>query len=121
MNTEKIDLVLELLRDFKKDTERRFDEIDKRFEQVDKRFEQIDKRFEQVDKRLDHMETQTENTFSDIKTMIREGKREYERLSDRVEKVYEAREKVKITFGWQWAAASFFIAVLSAGIVGIFA
>ena len=44
------------LKDFKGDTDRRFDQVDKQFEQVDKRFEQVDKRFEQVDKQFEQVD-----------------------------------------------------------------
>jgi chromosome segregation ATPase len=88
---DKLDLILEILK-----------QHSKQFEQIDKRFEQIDKRFEQIDKRLDRME-HNQN----------EEKR-------RLDEVYNAREKVKITFGWQWGMVSLFIAIIASGITKIF-
>jgi len=113
--TDKADLILEVLRQHDK----RFEQIEKRFEQIDKRFDQIaqdraqdrtewkaaraedraetNRRFEQMDKRFDHLENLIE------------------RDKDKLEKVYESRDKVKITFGWQWGMASFFIAFVAVG------
>jgi septation ring formation regulator EzrA len=98
---KKEDLILELLRELKTDMNSRFEQIDKRFEQVDKRFEQIDKRFEQIEKRLDRIEDNQN------------------REQTRLNQVYESRDKVKITFGWQWGMISVFIAVGAAAIVKI--
>ena len=43
------------LKDFKGDTDRRFDQVDKRFEQVDKRFEQVDYRFQRLEDKIDNL------------------------------------------------------------------
>lgn len=81
---DKSDLILEFLKEFKTDVNRRFEEIDKRFEQVDKRFEQIDKRFEQIDNQLDDIRYE----IRDIKTEIREDQK---KLQD----VYDSRHEVE--------------------------
>ncbi|WP_051654639.1 hypothetical protein [Persephonella sp. IF05-L8] len=41
-------------RDFKEETNKRFEQIDKRFEDINKRFEDINRRFENINKRFDH-------------------------------------------------------------------
>ncbi|WP_297456276.1 hypothetical protein [Persephonella sp.] len=41
-------------RDFKEETNKRFEQIDKRFEDINKRFEDINRRFEDINKRFDH-------------------------------------------------------------------
>lgn len=97
---EKFDLILRLLEDFRDETMRRFEQIDKRFEQMDKRFEQIDKRFAQMEKQ-----------FDGVRVEIREDRQ-------KLDKVYEARERVKVTFGWQWGMISLLIAIIAAGIAG---
>lgn len=117
---EQADLILRSLQDFRDETLRRFeqfgetlaafrDETLRRFEQIDKRFEQVDKRFEQVDRALES-----------LKDEIREVRRELHADHRKLDEVYEARQKVKITFGWQWGLVSFFIAVLAAGITKVF-
>ncbi len=63
---------------------------------------QHDKRFEQLDKRLERIEDNQESE------------------KRRLDKVYEAREHVKVTFGWQWGMVSLFIAIVAAGITKIF-
>ena len=50
------EMLYKLLKEFKEDVHKRFEQVDKRFEQVDKRFEQVDKRFEQVDKRFEEVD-----------------------------------------------------------------
>ena len=95
---DKLDLILRIL----KQHDKQFEQIDKRFEQIDKRFEQIDKRFEQIEKRLDRIENIIEKD------------------RDKLQEVYEARNKVKITFGWQWGMASLFIAFLAATMTKFF-
>lgn len=59
------EILYELLKEFKEDTKRNFEQIDKRFEQVDNRLEQVDNRFKQndsrfaqLDRRLDRIENQ---------------------------------------------------------------
>ena len=108
-DSQKLDLILKML-----------EQHDKRFEQMEevrredraelaRRFEQVDKRFEQVDKRFDQ-----------VIDLIREEKQERVKLEGKVDKVYEAREKVKVTFGWQWGMMSMFIAIIASGITKIF-
>jgi hypothetical protein len=48
--------MLDEVRDFRSETNQRFEQIDSRFEQIDSRFEQVDSRFEQVDKRFDNLD-----------------------------------------------------------------
>lgn len=98
---EKFTLILKMLEDFRSEMLRRFDDVDKRFEQIDKRFEQVDKRFEQMDKRLDRIEN----------NQVRE--------KDRLDAVYESRNKVKVTFGWQWGMISLFIAIVAVGLIKV--
>jgi chromosome segregation ATPase len=62
--------IKEQIRDFKGDTDRRFEQVDKRFEQVDKRFEQVDKRFEQVDKRFEQVDHRFQRLEDKIDNLI---------------------------------------------------
>ena len=43
------------LKDFKGDTDKRFEQMNKRFEQVDKRFEQVDHRFQRLEDKIDNL------------------------------------------------------------------
>lgn len=116
-------LILELLRevkdairDLRGEMLERFEQVDKRFEQVDKRFEQVDKRFEQVDKRFEQVDKQFEqmaHRMDRAEDLMRDDRR-------KPDDVYEVRDRVKITFGWQWGLVSLFIAVIAAGITKIF-
>ena len=99
MNTDdKLNLIIEIL----KQHEKRFDQIDKRFEQIDKRFEQI------------------ETQLQDIREDIRDMKFDFRSDRRKLDKVYDSRNKLKITFGWQWGMVSLFIAIGAGMIVKIF-
>lgn len=99
---DKADLILRLLEEFRDEANRRFDQAAKLSEdfrgETLRRFEQIDKRFEHLDKRLDRLEEDSRGN----------------RL--KLDEVYEARNRVKITFGWQWIMASFVLAAFAAGL-----
>ena len=41
------------VRDFREETDRRFDQVDRRFDQVDRRFEAVDQRFTSLEKRME--------------------------------------------------------------------
>ena len=47
------DQIKEQIRDFKKDTERRFEQVDKRFEQVDNRFQRLEDKIDTLIERID--------------------------------------------------------------------
>jgi chromosome segregation ATPase len=102
------EMLYELIKDLKTDMNRRFEQVDKRFEQVEKRFEQVDKRLEQVDKRLDEM-------FD----LIRDERKGREKNEDKLERIYESRDRVCVKFARSWTFASFFIAISSA-IIALF-
>ena len=72
--------IKEQIRDFKGDTDRRFEQMDKRFEQVDKRFEQVDKRFEQVDHRFQRLEDKIDNLIERIDVKVDSGLKESRNL-----------------------------------------
>ena len=57
--------------EFKKDVDRRFDEVNKKFEQVDKRFEQVDKRFEQIDKKIENLSQNIQDLTLEIKELTK--------------------------------------------------
>jgi len=72
------------LKDFKYDTDKRFDQVDKRFEQMDKRFEQVDKRFEQVDHRFQRLEDKIDNLIERIDVKVDRGLKENRNLTVRL-------------------------------------
>ena len=59
-------------------------------------------RFERAERRMDRIED-----------AMRDDRK-------KLEDVYAARERVKITFGWQWGLISLFIAIIAAGITKVF-
>lgn len=83
---EKIDLVLQLLNSNQAESLRRFDKIDRRFVGIEHRLDRIDGRLDRV-----------------------EGEMGVEK--EKLQAVYDAREKVKIEFGWQWSLVSLTLVV----------
>jgi hypothetical protein len=49
-----------------------------------------------------------------------EVRREREIDRKKLEEVYQARNSVKIKFGWEWSLASFVLAMCAAGITQVF-
>lgn len=98
---------------FRENVDEKFKQVDARFEQIDKRFEQIDKRFEQMDNRLDQMD----ENIRDVKQDVRDVKKDVIADRDKLQEVYESRDKVTVTFTRSWATASFFIALISSTII----
>ena len=86
------DLIINVLEALREDLKEFKKDVNRRFEQVDKQFEQI------------------REEIRDVKYELRSDKK---KLDD----VYEAREKVKITSGWQWGMVSLFIAIAVGAIV----
>lgn len=72
------------------------DEMYRFREDVYRRFDEHDKRFDRVQKVVEHNE-------------------------NRLDQIYESREKVKVTFGWQWGMVSLFIAVIASAMTKILA
>ncbi|MEA3359628.1 MAG: hypothetical protein U9R17_09535 [Thermodesulfobacteriota bacterium] len=83
--------IKEQVKDFRDDTDKRFEQVDKRFEQVDKRFDHVDKRFEQVDKRfeqVDHrfqrLEDKIDNLIERIDVKVDSGLKENRNMTIRL-------------------------------------
>jgi hypothetical protein len=66
---ERFERLLQELRAFREDMNRRFEAVDKRFEAVDKRFEAVDKRFEAVDKRFEEVYRRFDKVDRDSKDL----------------------------------------------------
>ncbi len=82
--------------------------------------------FTKSERNLNDFKTETRGNFSKSQTELERINHRLDRIEDnqysekkRIDKVYEAREKVKITFGWQWGMVSFFIAIGASAITKI--
>ena len=107
MNNTTIDnngvaLILESLKEFKADTNRRFDQIDKRFEQIDERFRQIDRRFDKIEEEA------------------KEEKPKRRKNENKLDEVYKSRDQVTVGFSRSFAAINAFISGVIAMIVALF-
>lgn len=81
-----------LIQDMKADMNRRFDEVDRRFDDVYR-------------------------NLTEIRELIKEEKREREKMNEKLDEVYKERDKVTVRFTRAWMFGSFFIAMLSSTVV----
>ena len=88
---ERFERLLQELKAFREDTNRRFEAADKRFEALDKRFEEMredmNRRFEAADKRFDAIDKRFEEVY-----------RRFEVIDKRFEEVYHRFDKMDIDF-----------------------
>ena len=126
-DNQKLDLIMKMIEQVEKRIEqqdKRSDQIVSMIEQQDKRFEQIDKRFEQAEiaRKEDRAEWQKareedraewRRSFEDIKYDLRLDKQ-------KLEKVYEARNQVTVSFSRAFATANAAIAGVIAVMVSMF-
>ena len=116
------------LKDFKTETRQRFDDIGTELKDFKTETRQ---RFDDIGTELKDFKTETRQKFEDAHESLKDFKTETRqtlgrieqnqiREKDRLDEVYEARHKVKVTFGWQWSMMSLFIATIAVGISKIF-
>jgi len=79
----------EILKGFKSDVDKRFEQVDKRFEQVDKRFEQVDKWFEQVDKRFEQVDSRFSSLKADMDKRSEQVDKRFQQVDDKLDKILE--------------------------------
>ena len=99
MTDQQFQTLLTLIQDFKADMNQFKADVNRRFEQVERNFGQVD---EQI---------------KELKFEIREMKHDVQSDRDKLQEVYESRNRVTVNFTKSWAMASFFISMLSATVV----
>ena len=87
---------------------------DQQFQLLMQAIQQVQSHVDQVQKNLDDFKIEVRDNFRTLREDVRADKQ-------KLEKVYEARDKVKITFGWQWGMASLMIAIVAVGMGQVFA
>ena len=118
--------------DVKTDMDRRFDELKVdlggKIDATNQRIDSTNQRIDSTNQRVDDVKIElggkidaTNQRIDDLKEELRDVKHDLRLDSRKLEQVYESRDKVKISFGWQWGMVSVFIAVMAAGIVKVFA
>ncbi|PXF52211.1 MAG: hypothetical protein C4B56_06645 [Candidatus Methanophagaceae archaeon] len=102
---ERFERLLQELKAFREDTNRRFEAADKRFEALDKRFEEMredmNRRFEAADKRFDAIDKRFEEVyrrFEVIDKRFEEVYRRFEVIDKRFEEVYRRFEVIDKRF-----------------------
>ena len=87
---------------------------EQQFQLLMQAIQQVQSHVDQVQKNLDDFKFEMRDNFRTLREDFRADKQ-------KLEKVYEARDKVKITFGWQWGMASLMIAIVAVGMGQVFA
>ena len=102
---KRFERLLQELKAFREDTNRRFEAADKRFEALDKRFEEMredmNRRFEAADKRFDAIDKRFEEVyhrFEVIDKRFEEVYRRFEVIDKRFEEVYRRFEAIDKRF-----------------------
>jgi len=102
---ERFERLLQELKAFREDTNRRFEAADKRFEALDKRFEEMredmNRRFEATDKRFDAIDKRFEEVyhrFEAIDKRFEEVYHRFEAIDKRFEEVYHRFEAIDKRF-----------------------
>lgn len=103
-------LVLEQLRELKQEIRETRTELKSDIGRLDQKIDAT-----RVELKGDIAELRTE-LKADISTVRSDMKDDRRKL----EEVYQARNSVKINFGWQWSLVSFVIAIFAAGITQVF-
>ncbi len=119
---EKIDVVIQMLKATNQRLDRLEAENQRRFEAIEQKLNTIDEKFIAIGKHLEHIEHRIERVETRLdRVETRLDRMEDAILSDRekLQAVYDARERVKIDFGWQWSAVSFVMVIMGASIVKI--
>ena len=70
--------------------------------------EEISKRINDLRQDVHESKTEAREEFKDIRSTLRDQR-------ERLDKIYDARHSLKVTWGWQWGAASLLIAVAASG------
>lgn len=66
-----------------------------------------------VREEMREMRLDTNNQFQNVHMELRSQK-------EKLDEVYYARSKVRVTFGWEWGLMSLLIAIIASGITQIF-
>ena len=121
MDQQQFDLLIKLITEQGNKSDQRFEAMDKK---IDQRFEAIDQRFEAIDQRFEAMDKKFDQQISSLKEAVvsRIDQIQYQQREDhkKLDEVYDKRNSVKITFGWQWGMASFVMVILGSAITRIF-
>jgi hypothetical protein len=97
------EVLYEMMKDFK-------DEVFRRFEGVNHRFEDMNSKFGD---RFEDMNSKFGDRFENMRHDIRD-------LQQKVDKIYESRDKVKVDFTRAWTGVSLFMMIGVALLVSLF-
>ena len=98
-------LMMDELRQSRKENKERFEQVDQRFEQVDQRFEQVDQRFEQVDQRFE----QVDQRFEQVDQRFEEASKERLGIRRDIAQLQSTQESLRKTVEGQEAWLKFTI------------
>ena len=101
------EMLYDLMKEFKADGDRRFREMT---EVIRDHKTETDRRFQEVIELIRDHKTETDRKFQEVIMLIREDKQ-------KLQEVYDSRDRVTVQFTRAWSLASFFIAFGSSALV----
>jgi hypothetical protein len=107
MKDSQFQTLLALITEFKEDSskQRQEDKSDS-----NRRFEQIDRRFEDITHYMKDFKSDVNRRFDEINSEIQELKIDVKQDKNKLQEVYNSRDKVTVSFTRSWAMFSFFMA-----------
>lgn len=113
-------------------TNQQFEFIQQQFESMNKNMEnqfqtlqlqinlletKIDKTEVRLDKKIDNFQEENRRGFDSLQRELDDIKYEFRSERQKLQEVYESRDRVTVSFTRAWASASFFIALTASTIV----
>ncbi len=113
-------LILSLIQEMKKDLQSTRQEFKEEFQSTRQEFkEELQKMRQEMKGEIQSTRQELKEEIRDVKLEVRDLRTEIRGDREKLDEVYLSRDKVKITFGWQWGLASFVIAIIAAGFARI--
>jgi len=118
------EMLYELLKEFKKDVDRRFNEQEKRMDQrfneqekrMDQRFDEqdnkfgnfrleVNRRFDEQEKRMEAYQRESIRKFADNDRRMDQQDSRMSRMERKIDEIHETRHEVRVKFSWKLAMA----------------
>ena len=93
--------------EFKRSSQERFTHIDERFDTLHKDVYELKQDVQGLKADIHHLSRRIDHLDDGVNTLQSQNIE----LRGKIDEIYQSRNTVKIRFGWQWAVASFLIAV----------
>lgn len=108
----------ELIKELKTDTNRQFAEMKVQFTELKT---DTNRQFSEMKVQFTELKTDTNRQFGEARELLRDEKREREKMEEKMEQVYESRNRVTVSFSRAFAFTNGGISAVIALLVALFA